>query len=150
MFEFEKVCKEVERMDPLTYSVLLAETSARVVAALSHVTEDGIAGITIFKGLVLGAIVSDGKLSEEEFILVKPTLEQVAGEEVTFEDAKALLKYFKPETKDYKVFVDAVVDLFGELSDELKADLVTVCLLVCAADGKISMKERMWLKQLIR
>lgn len=150
MFEFEKLCREVEKLDPLTYSVLVAEKSADIIKGISYLTEDGLTGLTIYSGLILGAVVSDGKLAEEEFLLIKPMLDVALGEEVTLEDAQALLKYFKPESKEYKNFVDAVVDMFGEISDELKSDIVTVCLLICAVDGKVSFKERRWLKQLIK
>ena len=150
MFEFEKICREVEKMDPLTYSVVIAEKSKDVIAGLANLTEDGLTGLAIYSGLIFGAVVSDGKVSEEEFLLIEPMLSLSLGYQVSYEDAKAMLKYYKKDTKDYNKFVDAVVDLFGEISDELKSDIVTVCLLICGIDGKISLKEKMWLKQLIK
>ena len=150
MFEFDKLCREVEKMDPLTYSIAIAERSARVIRALSEITESELSGLTIYSGLILGAVVSDGKLAEEEFLLIKPMLDLAAEKDLSFEEAKALVKYLKPENKEYKIFVDSVVDLFGEIDEDLKTDIVSVCLLVCAIDGKISSKEKRWLKQLIK
>ncbi|MGN1076979.1 MAG: hypothetical protein ACI4ST_00530 [Candidatus Gallimonas sp.] len=60
-----------------------------------------------------------------------------------------MVKAFSPEGKELKQVVDYVVDLLGELDEELKADIITVCLLVCAIDGKISKKEEKYIRQLI-
>ncbi len=150
MFEFEKLCREVEKIDPVTYALVVEQKSKDVIAKLALVTENGLSGLTIYTGLVVGAIISDGKISEEEFVLVKPMLDVAFERDFTLAEANALMKYFKAETKEYKQFIDAVADLFGEISDDLKADIVTVCLLICAVDGKVSFRERKWLKQLIR
>lgn len=149
MFEFEKVCREVEKMDTLSYSVILAEKSKEVIAGLKDLELNGIEAMTVYAGLIFGAVVSDGKLDENEFALIKPMLDISLGYDFSYEEARSLLKYYKKDSKEYNQYVDAVVDLFGEISDELKADIVTVCLLVCGIDGKISHKEKKWLKQLI-
>ena len=41
MFEFEKLCKEVENMDPALYVGLIAEKSVKITAALSVITKNG-------------------------------------------------------------------------------------------------------------
>ena len=49
------------------------------------------------------------------------------------------------------IFIDFVlcaVAADGKLS-ELKEDIVLVCMMVCAVDGKISYKERKWINNLI-
>ena len=150
MFEFEKVCREVEKMDVLTYTAELAEVSQHVIEGLENIELDGIEAMAVYAGLIFGAVVSDGKLDEAEFVLIKPMLDVAVGYDFSFEEAKALLKYFKKDSKEYKQYVDAVVDLFGEIDDDLKTDIVTVCLLICGIDGKISAKEKRWLKQLIK
>ncbi len=45
--------------------------------------------------------------------------------------------------------MDRMVDVIGLVSPELKDDIVLVCLMVCAVDGKVSAKEKKWIKQLI-
>ncbi len=150
MFEFDLTCKVFENLDPVEYSAIAIKKSADVLQGLKGLELDGLDAITVYNGLILGAILSDGKISDEEFVLVKPMVDLALGYDVTKKDLNKLVKYFKRDTKDYKDFVDAVVDLFGEISDELKDDIVTLCLIVCAVDGKISLKEKRWLKQLIK
>lgn len=62
---------------------------------------------------------------------------------------KKIAKEFKQEGKELKQYIDYIVDIFGLISDELKEDIITVCLLICAIDGNISAKEKNWIKQLI-
>ena len=42
-----------------------------------------------------------------------------------------------------------MVDLIGLFSEDIKADIIVVCMLICAIDGNISAKEKNWIKQLI-
>ena len=52
--------------------------------------------------------------------------------------------------KELKKYVDYMIDILGLVSDELKEDIIVVCLLICAIDGHISLKEKNWIKQLIK
>ena len=74
----------------------------------------------------------------------------INGENIDYESCKLMARYFRKENKELKKYLDLVTDLLGLLSDELKEDLIVVCLLICAIDGKISLKEKRWIKQLIR
>lgn len=150
MSDFNKLCKTIENMDPLAYSAIVIEKSVGIVKGLADITEDGVAGVNVYADFILCAIAADGKLTKEEFLLLKPTLDLILGTNVTFEDAQAIFYMAgldKP--KDYKKTVDRMVDVIGLVSPELKDDIVLVCLMVCAIDGKVSMKEKRWIKQLM-
>lgn len=56
----------------------------------------------------------------------------------------------RQEQREMKKVVDEMVDVLGILSDDLKNDIVLVCMLICAVDGKISLKEKSWIKQLLK
>ena len=149
MKEFNKLCKEFEEMDAMSYNLVLDELASRIIPALQVITNDGITGEITFARFLLGAVVSDGKLSEEEYLFMEPMLLRFFGNDVDFEYCKALIKENKTAGKDLKNEVDQMVDVLGLLSEDLKNDIVTVCLMVCAVDGKVSLKEKRWIKQLI-
>ena len=149
MREFNLLCKEVEDLDPLTYSDVLRAKSAKLITALAIINRDGITGVQIFSSFVIQAIMADGKLDKAEYELIRPGLEAFVGEEISYEDAKAAFKAVKKDIKEDRYVVDLMVDILGELSEELKEDVVIVTMLICAADGKISMREKNWIKQLI-
>lgn len=149
MKEFDVLCKEFEQMDILSYSAYLTEKSLNVLPALQRIAEDGIDGASIFFSFIIGAVVADGKLAEEEYLIISPLLKTFFGQTVSYEECKKFLKIYKKESNEIKKVVDQMVDILGLLSDELKDDIVIICLMICAIDGKVSLKEKKWIKQLI-
>jgi hypothetical protein len=150
MTDFNKLCKQAEELDMLTYSEVLREKSDKVLPVLKQINRNGLDGVTIFSSFIIGAIVADGKLSEEEYMLAYPMFRVFFGKSVNYDSSKQLIKSLRTEIKEFKKYLDLMVDTFGELSEELKDDIIYVCLLICAIDGKVSLSEKAWIKKLIR
>ena len=149
MKQFDQLCKEFETLDPREYGVLLVEKSKKIIPALAAISQDGLTGVTVYATFILGAIVADGKISEEEYLLCYPMFRAFFGNAIDYDEVKRAMKKMRTESKQLKKDLDDMADLLGELSDELKNDIVTVCMMICAIDGKISPKEKNWIKQLI-
>ena len=67
-----------------------------------------------------------------------------------FEDAQSYFhEYGLDQPEGYKDTMDGIVDMLGTVSPVLKDDIILVCMLVCAVDGKISDDEKAWIRQLI-
>ena len=150
MSSFNDLCKLMESLDPATYGKVMVEKTADVLVGLKGITCDGLDALAIYTDFILCSVAADGKLSEEEFLLVKPVLDLIAGADVSYEEAKAIFKAAgldKP--KEYKAAMDKTVDLLGLVSPQLKDDIILICMLICAVDGKISFKEKRWIKKLI-
>ncbi|MBO5076761.1 MAG: TerB family tellurite resistance protein [Clostridia bacterium] len=147
MKEFNDLCREFEEMDVESYNEILGELSARIIPALQYITAES---EQIFARFLMGAVVSDGKLSEEEYAFMEPALRRFFGTGIDYDYCKALVKENKTMSKELKSDVDYMVDFLGLLSDDLKNDIITTCLMVCAIDGKVSLKEKRWIKQLIK
>ncbi len=150
MRDFNSLCKEFEELDVLSYGAILSEKAQSVIPALSAVTGNGLDGISVFLTFVMGAVAADGRLSEEEYLLCYPLLHAFFGDEVNFDDSKKALKRLQPESRELKKALDDMVDIFGLVSDALKEDLIVICMLICSVDGKISFKEKNWIKKLIK
>ncbi|MGN0905633.1 MAG: hypothetical protein ACI4NM_00645 [Bullifex sp.] len=150
MKDFDKLCKEFEQIDAETYADVLAMKSEAILPVLMAFSEDGLTGAEIFASFIYGAIAADGKLSEEEYALISPLLHAFLGDGVNYEDTAKAFRSMKADNKEMKKRVDEMVDLIGLFSEELKADIIIVIMLICAVDGKISMKEKAWIKQLIK
>ncbi len=150
MGSFEDLCKIVETTDPKTFDYIIAETSARILAELSMRTEDRISAVNIYMDFLLCAVAADGRLDENEFLLVKPIMELITGEDVDFEYAKEVFSELGLEDPErYKDTMDRVVDLLGCISPGLKDDIILVCMMICSVDGEICEKERTWIRQLM-
>ncbi len=149
MTEFNKLCKKFEEMDALQYSAILAKKSAKVLPVLSEIGGSKADGVRIFAQYVLGAIAADGRLSEEEYLIVYPLLHAFFGEELDYETCKSAIRFLKPESKELNNVLNDMIDMFGLFDEDLKDDLIIICMLICAIDGKITPKEKNWLKELI-
>ncbi|MCR5732138.1 MAG: hypothetical protein K6G51_04295 [Sphaerochaetaceae bacterium] len=150
MFEFDKLCKEIEKIPFDEYAAILTVKTAQVLPALESITINGISGIEIFGSFILASIVADGKLSEEEYLLLYPSMQLFFQDSLRYEDCKEVVKKAAPEVRELKKIVNEMVDVIGMLSEELKSDIITISLLICAVDGKISFKEKQYIKQLIK
>ena len=149
MREFNLICKELEQMDPLTYTAILAEKSLKIIPALALIEQSGVDAVAEYATFILGAMAADGRLSEEEYIVCEPVLKAFFGESIDYNLCKTMVKKLRSETHALKKAVKNMVDIFGLLSEELKADIILVCMMICAIDGKISLKEKLWIQQLI-
>ena len=142
--------KDFENIDIDTYAAVLTEKAMKLIPALSAFSEDGLSGVEIFASFIYGAIAADGKLSEDEYAFIYPLLHTFFGDSVNYEDAKRAFSSLSKEHKELKNIVDDMVDLIGCFSDEMKADIILVAMLICAVDGKISQREKNWIKKLIK
>ena len=146
---FNQLCKEFETLDILSYTAILAGKSVKVLPALRAVTDDGINGVTIFATYVMAAIAADGRLTEEEYMLCYPLLYAFFGDTVNYEDCKIVACAARPFSRELKKTVCMMNDVFGVLAPDIQEELIIICLMICAVDGKVSSKEKQWIKKLI-
>lgn len=150
MTSFNKLCKDVEELNPLEYGAVITDKTLKIIPALHNLTEDFETTAGMMASFMIASVYADGKLDESEYLMMLPMLKLFFGDDFDFETAKTTVKLFRPEGKELKRIVDYVVDVLGEVDEELKSDIITVCLLICAVDGKITLKEKRYIKQLIR
>ena len=140
MFEFQKLCKEYEGLSYDERRVILTELSSVILPATAAIT----GGTESFEILVLASCAADGKLSVEEYSLFK----DATGLDISFDAAKEAISALKG--KDLLEAADLVVDAFGALDESIKEAMVSFCLCLCSADGRISIHERAFIKKLIK
>lgn len=150
MKDFNELCRSVEELSPLEYAAVLGRTSLKIMPAIRAFSEDGRTCAEVLAAFVIASVYADGKLDESEYLLMAPLLKAFFGEDFDFEDAKKLAKEWRKEGKAVKKEVDYLVDFLGTLSEELKGDIIFACLLMCAVDGKVSLKEKSYIRQLMR
>lgn len=150
MSNFDDLCSVIENLDPGVYGDLMLRKTQDILMAFGEMSEDAEDCIALYCDFLLCAVAADGRLTEEEFLLAKPVLDRMLDADIGFEDA---LRYFHDygldQPEGYKDTMDGIVDMLGEVSPGLKDDIVLVCMLVCAVDGRISDEEKAWIRQLI-
>ncbi len=150
MSDFDALCKKLEQMDPETFTQLFNELSVDVISNLTELSANGKDGLSAYIEFLLASVAADGKMTEEEFVLLKPLFDRVEGKDLTYAEGVEVFKKMgleKPEA--YKNVVDTMVDIIGLVSEDLKDKIVMLCLLVCAIDGEVSDEEKKWIRQLV-
>lgn len=140
MFEFDKLCKEYETLTYDERRLTLSSLSDIVLPAIEKVTH----GTESFELLVLASCAADGKLGVEEYSLFK----DATGMDFSYDAAEELIKNVKG--KNLFDAADVVVDTFGTINPDVKAAMVSFCLCLCSADNKVTLKEKAFIKKLIR
>ena len=149
MSDFDTLCKQLEQMDPTTFADIFSKKSDDVIKSLVALTADGTDGVTAYLQFILASVAADGVLSKPEFLLLKPMFDKMAEKDVSYEEGVEIFKGLgldKPEA--YKNIIDTMVDIIGLVDEDMKDDIVLLCLLVCAIDGEVSEKEKDWIRQL--
>lgn len=93
-----------------------------------------------------GSAVADGKLDEREYLLMYPALVRVLGEDFDFTTVKASFEDDRESTKALQRDTEEMARIYSTLDDTLREDLLLLCLCVVSVDGRISLKERNYLR----
>ena len=149
MSDFDSLCKQLEEMDSETFAQIFEKKSADVINALTALTADGKDGVTAYMQFILASVAADGELSKSEYILLKPWFDRMADKDTTYEDGVEIFKGLGLDEPDaYKDIIDTMVDIIGLVDEDVKDDIILLCLLVCAIDSEITEKEKDWIRQL--
>ena len=151
MSDFDALCKKLETLDPETLVQVFNDTSIRVIAKLAELSTHGRDVVATYLQFILASVAADGKMTPEEFVLLKPMFDKVEGRNVSYDEAVEIFeKMGLTEPEAYKDVVDTMVDVIGIVDEGLKDDIVFLCLLVCAVDGEVTEKEKDWIRQLAK
>lgn len=150
MSKISSICKDCENLSPEERTAaigLQAEKVLQKVAALNIPEVDPKKTLVAF---IMGAIVSDGKVNEEEYAILYPVMTAAFGTELGYEQIKFALEKDKTSMKSLKESSINIAALLGGIDSELQTDIILLCLLITAVDGKISMREKSYLKQFFK
>ena len=149
MFEFKKLCKEVEKLNPAERGVLLAEKSITVVKGLNslELPFDAVDTLVTF---IIGSVVSDGSFSEVDYLHIYPSLVKAFGHDSDFKAVKQALQIAKDVKKEIERYTKMLLSVIAECDDNLASDIIALCLLVTSVDGKVSLKEQRYIRQLCK
>lgn len=150
MFEFNKVLKDYEQLSPIERGVILTEKSVKILAKLSALDIDGIDPVETLAAFIVGSVAADGKLHEKEYLLIYPALLNVFGPDFDYDSIKKLFESDKDGRKLIKEYTTELIDILETLDDELYEDVIILCLCVLTIDGKVSLREKLYVKNLIR
>ena len=149
MTEVDDLCREAEDIDFETRCAILKGKSQEILPLLSEKSEDGESGADILSTFLFSAMAADGRLSSEEYDLLYPLLSSFLGEKINYTDAKKAVGAMRKENREMKKISEDMIGILAEFSEDLRREIVLVIMMICAADGKISLSEKLWIKKLL-
>lgn len=150
MFEFKKLCDAYEELSTVEKGLLLADKSVTVLAKLHYLDIPGIDPVTALAGFIVGSVTADGKINEKEYLLIYPSLFRAFGEDFDFATVKDSFRRDSDGRKMISEYTEEMIRVLGFLDEDLRSDVITLCLCVVAIDGKVSLREKNYIKRLCR
>ncbi|MGN1052178.1 MAG: hypothetical protein ACI4SH_02165 [Candidatus Scatosoma sp.] len=151
MFEFKKLCNEYEKLSVAERNALIVEKSAKILTRLRLLGADGIISpVNTLACFILSSVISDGKINEQEYILIYPALIKAFGADFDFSSVKAAVEKNQALKKTATDYAEALASLLAETDENFINDVIGLCLCVVSVDGKISLRERNYIKKLYK
>ena len=149
MFGFKKLCNELEALNPVERGVILAEKSVSVIKGLSglNIPLDPVKTLVTF---IIGSVVSDNSINEKDYLYIYPSLVKAFGNDFDFISAKQAIGLAKDIKKEITKYTKEMISIINVCDEELAADIISLCLLITSVDGKISLKEKRYIRQLCK
>lgn len=148
MFEYIEKCKKFEKLPTFERFALLANKSLIVTNNLSKLGFNVNESLSLIATFILGSIVSDGEVNEKEYLLMYPALLRTFGDNFDFDSIKEAFKNDFKTRKELKNYLKDILSLLNSVSNELKEDIVDICFAIVTIDGKLSLKERIYMRKL--
>lgn len=149
MFDFKKICTTVENLSEEERAALIMVEGKHVYDGLSELPFTAYNPVDALTVFIIGAIVSDGVLDETEYSMILPSLERAFGKNVDYESLKSAFKS-KRAIEKIDEYVSALMKIVSAKNEDLVSDIVTLCLLVVSIDGKVTPKERRYVRRLCK
>lgn len=149
MFEFKKLCNTLEELNPIERGVILAEKSVSVIKGLSglNIPLDPVKTLVTF---IIGSVVSDNSINEKDYLYIYPSLVKAFGNDFDFISAKQAIGLAKDIKKEITKYTKEMISIINMCDEELATDIISLCLLITSVDGKISLKEKRYIRQLCK
>ena len=77
-----------------------------------------------------------------------PALLRTFGDNFDFDSIKEAFKNDFKTRKELKNYLKDILSLLNSVSNELKEDIVDICFAIVTIDGKLSLKERIYMRKL--
>lgn len=148
MFEFKKLCDTFEKLSTLERRQLLEEKSRTVFNELQRLTTPENDPKEILAGFMIASVMADDELNEMEYLLMYPSLVKTFGDDFNIQSVKEKFRSSKDKKKLIGTYVEKVLNILRFSGEMLKRDVIILCLCTTSMYGKITLKEKRYIRHL--
>ena len=153
MNDFNKICEIIESMTPVERIQFFHLKSIKLLDLFLDVTngdpERKQDVIDIYIAFLFAAAGSDGKLQTEEYELLKPIIDNRHGADFSYDQANEAFIHADGNSKELKDALKKIISELSSTAPEVATDMIAVALIISAADGNVSFREKRFIKQLM-
>lgn len=146
MVQLRDIYKDLEKKSTGEIMALINTALSEILPELKKYDAD-IA--KLFAGYVFTVVAADGKIRDEEMIIVKPIIDAIWGISSTKADAKEIILKNGFKDKDMREGFRGVLDAIGRNNPDLRIRMILLAMYISAIDGDISRKEKAFIESLI-
>lgn len=150
MLKLKKLCDAYEDLTTVERGLLLTEKSVSLMAKLHTLSLPGLDPVSVLAGFIIGSVTADGRIREKEYLLIYPALVSAFGDQFDFATVKESFRRDKEGQKMLAAYTEEMMQILDLLDDSLAEDVITLCLCVLSIDGKVSLREKNYLRRLCR
>lgn len=99
-------------------------------------------------GFILGSVVADGQINEQEYLLIYPALLHMFGDDFDFESIKKSFRKDRDGRNEVKKYTRDILALLSTADESLREYIIALCLCAVSVDNKISLREQRYIRQL--
>lgn len=149
MFRFNKLCKKCEKLNPVQRNTLIVEKSTKILNVFRKMsTTSEISATNALAAFIVGSAISDGIILEKEYKVMYPALVKAFGSDYDFEAIKMAFLDDVSGIIQLKEYTANLTKIIRTADIRLEYDVLTLCVLIVSANGKVTRRERRYLKQL--
>ena len=150
MFEFERLCFSLEKLDRASFNKRFAEEYARSLDVLCRIIgKDADEARRTLMICAMVASMADGKFVSGEFSQIGAMIDAENGGSCTFEEAKEFVET-ELAGMDRDEYVRKTYLSIKEADPEAAESFIVYLTAVCCADGNACRKEKKWIKSICR
>ena len=129
---------------------MLTGKSVKILAKLKLLELPGVDPVHALAGFILGSVVADGRVNEQEYLLMYPALVHVFGDDFDFDSIKNSFRKDREGREAVKEYTQEMLSFLALADEKLREDVIALCLCVVTVDGKISLRERNYIRKLCK
>ena len=142
MTHYEKKWHELTKISPESYLYIFKFKSDMILIVLRETYVDDLNGLSLYTKLLFQTLNFNYAFSEEIYDQHKELLDAAIGYDITFEEAQRYASLARRENKAFEEFADDIGRMFKKIPEDIKEDIVTICLLLGSINQRPTYKVR--------
>ena len=147
MTHYEKKWHELCNISPESYLPVFKFKSEMIVIVTRDTWVDDLNGLSLYIKLLFQTLNFNYAFSREVYEQYKDLLSVAVGYEISFEESERIASLARRENRELNEFVENVNRMFRKIPEDIKEDIITICLLLGSINQRPTYKVRTFLSR---